>query len=388
MTVLRMQDCKFRGSWAGAWAVTVVMVMFVPSAFGLADLGLACSDSPDPVRVGNNLTYSISVTNRGPDSATNVVVTDVLPASVAFVSCDVSQGSYSNDGNTVYCDLGDMLDGATAGVVIVSTPSLEGRITNAVSISADNGSGGRVYPETDVTASNRSPVIDLPGPHTVWLGNSTSFVVTVTDPDHDPVVTISNTVAPSGASFDGTNFSWTAAAAFFNSTNTITFVADDHQGEASSVVTNSTQLIVPYDGDADSLDDEWEWDNFGTLTNGQTGDVDGDDADNWGEYVAGTQPTNDASRFEILSVISTAGSSDHNVKVATEPGRQYTIYWQDGDLEDVQSWQPFGSSAEGVWVEIASESTNHVFVDDESADTSGGAPSGDKRFYKIKVELP
>ncbi len=43
-----------------------------------ADLSVVKTDSPDPVTVGNNLTYTIVVTNNGPDTATNVTLDDLL----------------------------------------------------------------------------------------------------------------------------------------------------------------------------------------------------------------------------------------------------------------------------------------------------------------------
>jgi len=58
-----------------------------------ADLSLTKSDSPDPVTVGAVLTYTILVSNAGPDPATNVVVTDDLPKQVDFVSATASSGS-------------------------------------------------------------------------------------------------------------------------------------------------------------------------------------------------------------------------------------------------------------------------------------------------------
>jgi len=378
----------FADARMSAWIVIAVLLS-AGIAFGAADLGLSQSDNPDPVRVGNSLTYRIAVTNRGPDTATNVIVTDVLPVSLNLVSCTPSVGSCSNDGNTIYCDLGDILDGGTATVVIVSTPTDVLTITNQASISADNGSGGRSYEETTVNPANRAPVIELNGPYTLPLGASTTIVVTVTDPDHDPVVTVTNTVYPSGATFDGTNFAWTATIGFFNTSNTITFVADDHQGETNSVVTNSTVIVVPYDSDSDALDDEWEWENFTTLTNTPAGDVDDDEQDNGTEYIAGTQPTNSESVFQVDSVEEDPATG-YEVPVRTEPGRKYTIYWQDVELTGTQSWSTFADLSDGIgtWTETNVMSTSYSFLDDESANTTGGSPTDGKRFYKVKVEVP
>lgn len=93
-----------------------------------ADLSITKSDVPDPVIAGANLTYSLSVTNGGPSWARDVVVTDPLPAQVAFVSAAVGGGAGAcipsgASPTTVTCTLGDLADGAVRTITIVGTVS-------------------------------------------------------------------------------------------------------------------------------------------------------------------------------------------------------------------------------------------------------------------------
>ena len=45
--------------------------------------------------VGDTITFTVTLTNTGPDAATGVQVTDLLPAGLTFVSADPSQGTYT-----------------------------------------------------------------------------------------------------------------------------------------------------------------------------------------------------------------------------------------------------------------------------------------------------
>jgi uncharacterized repeat protein (TIGR01451 family) len=104
------------------------------AAPGPTDLALTKSDSPDPVTVGSNITYTVRVTNPGPNDATDVVVTDTLPSGVDFVSATASSGTCNRNGNTVTCNLGQVNSGVTATVTIVVTARKTGTISNTASV--------------------------------------------------------------------------------------------------------------------------------------------------------------------------------------------------------------------------------------------------------------
>src|SRR6185295_6378887 len=55
-------------------------------AAGSADLAVSKVDTPDPVAIGNNLNYTIVLTNSGPAAAANPSFTDNLPAEINFRS--------------------------------------------------------------------------------------------------------------------------------------------------------------------------------------------------------------------------------------------------------------------------------------------------------------
>jgi uncharacterized repeat protein (TIGR01451 family) len=107
---------------------------------GPTDLSIAKTDSPDPVVQGNNLTYTISVTNNGTGGtadATNVVVTDNLPAKdVDFVSATSTAGTCQRMGNVVSCGLGTVTAGATQTVTIVVKAKKSGTLSNTASVAA------------------------------------------------------------------------------------------------------------------------------------------------------------------------------------------------------------------------------------------------------------
>jgi uncharacterized repeat protein (TIGR01451 family) len=115
--------------------------------FASSDLSVTKVADREPVAVGEDLTYTITITNNGPEAAENVKLTDNLPANVGFVSAS-SSCSYQN--GKVTCEVGTIEDGASAQILIVVQPSLGGTITNTASVSGTF---------TDIDTSNNNPSV-------------------------------------------------------------------------------------------------------------------------------------------------------------------------------------------------------------------------------------
>jgi uncharacterized repeat protein (TIGR01451 family) len=115
--------------------------IFVNDRRPAADLKLAIADTPDPVTVRAELTYTVTVTNGGPAAATEVVLTDPLPADALFVSASATQGSCRREGKSkrdgvLTCELGGLAAGASTSVTIVVTPARAGELSNTASVTA------------------------------------------------------------------------------------------------------------------------------------------------------------------------------------------------------------------------------------------------------------
>ncbi|HEX8651658.1 MAG TPA: hypothetical protein VF708_12530 [Pyrinomonadaceae bacterium] len=92
------------------------------------------STATGTVHVNQNLTYTVRVKNRGTTPATNVVMTDMLPASMTFVSATPTQGSCTRAGTTVTCNLGSMAGKSQATVNILVKPQTPGQFRNFASV--------------------------------------------------------------------------------------------------------------------------------------------------------------------------------------------------------------------------------------------------------------
>jgi uncharacterized repeat protein (TIGR01451 family) len=101
-----------------------------------ADLSLRMT-GPNMASPHSTITYTLHVTNAGPDVARNTVLTDNLPAGVQFSGANASQGTCTASGSTVTCALGDIPSGGNANVVIQTAEPTTAIINNFASVSSD-----------------------------------------------------------------------------------------------------------------------------------------------------------------------------------------------------------------------------------------------------------
>lgn len=129
------------------------------------DLAVTISDAPDPVQAGQRLTYTITVSNAGPASASSVTVTDDLPSSVAPLTATAPEGC-TVSGQRVVCQLGTVAKGGSAGAVIEVRPQHSGTVQNtAVATSAQremHDGDNAATAVTTVQDASPTPAPDLP----------------------------------------------------------------------------------------------------------------------------------------------------------------------------------------------------------------------------------
>jgi uncharacterized repeat protein (TIGR01451 family) len=163
-----------------------------------ADLAIEKTAAPTPGKPGGEEIFTLKVTNNGPDTARNVLVSDPIPPGLAFVS---AKAPCANEGGQVKCPLGSLAKGDSATLeflVRIPTDATEGFVNTAVVTSStpdpdlsNNSDTAAIplLPEADL----RIKKIALPkkltaGGHVAYLflvhnsGPSAATSVTVTDP--------------------------------------------------------------------------------------------------------------------------------------------------------------------------------------------------------------
>jgi uncharacterized repeat protein (TIGR01451 family) len=115
---------------------TIGPAVITPIAGAATDVGITKVATPLQVPIGQNVTFTLTVTNYGPATAQGVVVTDALPAGLSLVSATPSVGVCTG-ATTVTCQLNDIALSGTATVTIVATANSNAAIINQASVSGN-----------------------------------------------------------------------------------------------------------------------------------------------------------------------------------------------------------------------------------------------------------
>ncbi|MCA9123215.1 MAG: DUF11 domain-containing protein [Planctomycetaceae bacterium] len=236
----------------------------------IADVSLTKTVNNATPNVGDNVTYTIIVSNAGPDAATNVAISDTLPASTTYVSDTPSQGSYNS--TTGVWTVGTIANGGNATLLITASVDSTGTKTNTAQVSAadqadsDSTPNNSIGTEDDQASVSLTPQIaDLSltkavDDATPNVGDNVTFTITVSNagPDAATNTAVSDALpagmtfvsdAPSQGTFNSTTGIWTVGTIANGGTATLQVVASV---DSTGAKTNTAQVSAADQADSDS----------------------------------------------------------------------------------------------------------------------------------------
>ena len=107
-----------------------------PQPIGQADLAFL-PGNVSTGEVGRALSYTFSIVNNGPNAATGVTITQVIPAGFDFRTVMTGEGSATFANGLVTANIGTLLPGATTYLNIIGYPTNAGTLAATANVSAD-----------------------------------------------------------------------------------------------------------------------------------------------------------------------------------------------------------------------------------------------------------
>ena len=165
-------------TYAGGGGGTVPVLT---NSVGATDLAVF-KTGPTNVFAGTNFDYSITVTNLGPFTVTNLVVKDFLPTNLTFVSA--SGGGNFNGSQVIWTNLGNLAANASTNLTLTVTPSASpGNVTNFATVSSSSADSNLANNNSVFVVNNFAPGVDVAvfktGPTNAFAGTNFSYSIAV-----------------------------------------------------------------------------------------------------------------------------------------------------------------------------------------------------------------
>jgi uncharacterized repeat protein (TIGR01451 family) len=190
-----------------------------------ADLSLTQTDAPDPVNAAAALVYTLNVVNGGPNPASDVIVTDTLPAGAVFSAAAGTGWACDQAAGVVTCTRTPLAAGAAPPITIMLVaPSNGGPVSNVAGVSSatsDPSSANNAETEnTSVVGIADLSIQETDAPDPVPTSQRLTAVLNIANggPSDASSVSVTDTL-PAGTTFiSATGSGWSCA----NASGTVT----------------------------------------------------------------------------------------------------------------------------------------------------------------------
>ena len=157
--------------------------------------------APTRVLVGQTITMSVNAVNHGPQSATGVAITDLLPAGFTFVSAAPTQGRY--DSQSGVWTVGSIPANGTAQLGMTVTATQPGSITNVALKTGQNETDPDTSNDSGAAITNVAAAADLAvnvvaDRASATVGDTVIFTVTAKNRGPSPATGVTILDAPPG----------------------------------------------------------------------------------------------------------------------------------------------------------------------------------------------
>ena len=178
------------GIISNGWYLTLTTANPVGTS---ADAGISMTALSATVGVGSNVVFVVGVTNYGPSTSSNVLVTDTLPLNAAYLSNSVTKGSVLHNSSQLNWNVGTLATNAGAQLVITLHTTFADTIVNSAIVGSTTTDSN---PDDNVASASVNAIVIVQQPVQllgVYLGGGVGFQISGTNTLSNPLIVQAST---------------------------------------------------------------------------------------------------------------------------------------------------------------------------------------------------